>query len=264
MILLIISIIVALLITIALPIAAGYWLNKRFGVTWRVFSYGAMGYLITQVLTTAVFVGFSFLVNRGFIIVSDRAFLTTQLVMNVVLAALFGVLVRWAGVKYLKENLNNLKSAYGIGVGYGGAESIMLVGLPLLMTFISMLLNMNIDPQTSSLDPVIISQYQGLWQVPAYIPLAGSLERIAALVMHVTVTILIFQVIKRGRFYWLAAAFGLELLVNGLVVGLAQAGLRYGWIILIAVVLMAGNIYLLHRLGAFDIHPKEVVEIIEN
>lgn len=264
MIVLLISIIVALLITIALPIAVGYWLNKRFGVAWRVFSYGAMGYFITQVLTTSVVVGFSYLISRGIVNVSDQAFLTIQLVMNVTLATLFGVLVRWAGFKYLKVNLNNLKSAFGIGVGYGGAESILLVGLPLLMTFVPMLSNMNIDPQTSTLDPAVVSQLQDLWQVPAYIPLAGSLERIAALVMHVTVTILIFQVFKRGRFYWFAAALGLELLVNGLVVGLTQAGLRYGWIILMAVVLMAGNIYLLHRLGAFDIHPEEVVEIIEN
>jgi uncharacterized membrane protein YhfC len=148
--------------------------------------------------------------------------------------------------------MDNLEAAYGIGVGYGGAESIMIVGLPLLTTFITMLSNMNIDPQNSALEPAVIEQIEILWQVPAYIPLIGSLERIAALVMHITVTILILQVFIQKSKLWLLAAFGLEMVVNGLIVGLAEVGLQYGWVILISLVLMVGNLYLLYRLRAFE------------
>jgi uncharacterized membrane protein YhfC len=128
----------------------------------------------------------------------------------------------------------------------------MLVGLPLLTTFITMLGNINIDPQTSNLDPAVIQQIEELWQVPATIPLVGSLERIASFVMHITVTILILQVFKRENKLWLLAAFGLELAVNGIIVGLAEIGLDYGWVVLIAMLLMVGNLYLLFRLQAFE------------
>ena len=252
MVLLIIAITISLLVTIALPVAAGFWLNNKFKIPWRVITYGALGYFIVQALITLVFSGFNNLVQNGTIALGEESFRTAQIFLSVFLGALLGVLVRWLGMKYLNEDLDNLEAAYGIGVGYGGAESIMLVGLPLLTTFITMLSNMNINLQTTNLDPAVVQQIEELWQVPAYIPLVGSLERIASFVMHITVTILILQVFKRKSKVWLLAAFGLELLVNGLIVGLAEIGLEYGWVILVALVLMVGNLYILFRLRAFE------------
>jgi uncharacterized membrane protein YhfC len=156
-------------------------------------------------------------------------------------------------MEYIKEDLNTLEGAYGIGVGYGGVESAILVGLPLLTTFVSMVSNMNIDPQSTTLDPAVAAQIEQLWQVNPLIPLAGSLERISAFIMHITVTVLILQNLKRDNLIWLAAAVGLEVLVNGLIVGLSEAGMNYGWIILVSVFIMAGNIYLLYRLDAFNL-----------
>ena len=252
MFLLIIAITISLLVTIALPIAAGFWLNNKFRVPWRVITYGALGYFIVQALIRLVFSGFNNLVQNETLALTGEAFTTAQIFLSVFLGALLGVLVRWLGMKFLNEELDNLEAAYGIGVGYGGAESIMLVGLPLLTTFMTMLSNMNIDPQTSSLDPAVIQQIEELWQVPAYIPIVGSLERIASFVMHITVTILILQVFTHESKLWLGAAFGLELVVNGLIVALGEVGLQYGWVILVALVLMVGNMYLLFRLRAFE------------
>jgi uncharacterized membrane protein YhfC len=104
-----------------------------------------------------------------------------------------------------------------------------------------------------------------LWQIQPFVPLAGSLERIAALVMHISVTVLVLQAFTRKNTTWLAAAFGLELLVNGMILGLAEAGLAYGWVILIAVILMAANLYLLYRLDAFDVKvPKMVADPVQD
>ena len=256
MLLLSISIVIAILVTIAFPIAAGFWLRRKLGVTWRVISYGFLGYFLVQSLLSLLLNGLTNLVDSGTFTFSDEGFIILQLVLSVVLAAVLGVLIRWAAMKFLKEKLDTLESAYGIGVGYGGAESILLVGLPLLMTFISMISNMNIDPQTTTLDPAVVVQLEELWQVPFYFPLAGSLERIAAMLMHITVTILVLQVFKRNNAIWLAAAIGVELFVNGLIVGLSQLGLGYGWIILITVLLMFGNIYLLFHLNAVNLIIK--------
>ncbi len=269
MVLLIIAITISLLITIVLPIAAGFWLNRKLSVPWRVITYGALGYFIVQALITFAFSGFNSLVQNETIALSGDSLNTAQIYLSVFLGALLGVLVRWLGMRFVNEDLDNLEAAYGIGVGYGGAESIMLVGLPLLVTFITMLANMNIDPQTTNLDPAVIQQIEELWQVSATIPLVGSLERIAAFVMHITVTILILQVFINEHKIWLLAAFGLELLANGLIVGLAEVGLEYGWVILIALTLMIGNLILLYHLRAFEFditrgNPKEGEEISGN
>jgi len=253
MILLILAIVFALLITIALPIGAGFWLKKRLGVPWRVTMYGALAYFVVQALTILLFSGYQSLTENGILELSDSGDLILQIVLSVVMAAILGVLIRWAAMKYLKEDLDNLESAYGLGLGYGAAESIMLVGLPLLMTFFTMLSNMNLDLETTSLDPEIARQILALWEVPPFLPLAGSLERLSAFVMHITVTILVLQVFTRGKSLFLAAAIGVEVVINGFVVGLSELGLQYGWVILVSLVLMAGNIYLLYRLGGFDV-----------
>lgn len=116
-----------------------------------------------------------------------------------------------------------------------------------------MLTNINIDPRTSALEPEMIAQIEELWALEFFIPLATALERITAFIMHISVTLLIFQVFKRNQPAWLGAAVGLEMLINGLVVGLSAAGLHYGWVILIGVILMLGNLVIIYRLHGFDI-----------
>ena len=258
MLLLSIAIVIAILVTVGLPIGAGYWLDKKKGVSWRVVSYGALAYFIMQTATTLVFTGFSYLVENDILLLQDPALRITQVTLSILLGAVLGVLIRWLGMKHIKEDLQSLGAAWGLGLGYGGVENVMLVGLPLISTFWAMITNLNIDPATTSLSPEMVAQLEELWQVPFYIPLAGAVERFAALVMQLTVTVLILQVFKRDNKWFLAAAMGVELLVNGLVVGLSEAGLAYGWSILVAVILMAGNIYLLKKLDAFDLlRPAE-------
>lgn len=253
-----IAIVIAILVTVGLPIGAGYWLDKKKGVSWRVVSYGALAYFIMQTATTLVFTGFSYLVENDILLLQDPALRITQVTLSILLGAVLGVLIRWLGMKHIKEDLQSLGAAWGLGLGYGGIENVMLVGLPLISTFWAMITNLNIDPATTSLSPEMVAQLEELWQVPFYIPLAGAVERFAALVMQLTVTVLILQVFKRDNKWFLAAAMGVELLVNGLVVGLSEAGLAYGWSILVAVILMAGNIYLLKKLDAFDLlRPAE-------
>ncbi len=252
MILLSIAIVIALLVTIVLPIVFGLFLNTRLKVAWRVLSYGALAYFVVQALSSLLYTGIGSIGVTVSLGGSEMTLSAAQIALSVALGALLGVLVRWGAMKYIKEDLQNLEAAYGIGVGYGTAESVMLVGLPLLATFVAMLQNINIDPLTTTLEPEFVAQIEELWQVSSHIPLLGALERVAAFVMHLAVTILILQVFKRKNAKWLAAAFGLELLVNGLIVGMAEAGVQYGWIILVSLVLMAGNLYLLYRLHAFE------------
>ena len=250
MILLSISIVIALLVIIGLPIAAGFWLKNKLGVSWRVITFGVLGYFIVQVLVSLIFSGLTSVIPAWDAVAAGETYRLSQILTNVFLGVILGVLIRWGGMKFLK--LENLEDAYGLGVGYGGAESIMLVGLPLLINFITVLNSyFNIDPE-STWDPAMIFQVDELWALQFFIPLASALERITAFVMHITVTVLIFQVFKRKQEAWLGAAVGLEMLITGLVVGLSEAGLHFAWVIFLAVVMMFGNLYILYRLNGFD------------
>jgi|GEM_PF-915262 uncharacterized membrane protein YhfC len=261
-----ISITVTLIIVIGLPIAGGFWLNKKLGTPWQMITYGVLGYFIVQVLVSLLYSGLVSLIPNWSTPGDNQTYLLSQILVNVFLGALFGVVIRWLGMRYFK--LESVESAYAVGVGYGGTESIMLVGLPLLTTFFTMLTNLNIDPQTTSLDPAVVEQLNELWGLEFYVPLATAVERVAAFIMHITVTILILQVFLKKNLLWLGAAFLLEFFINGLIVGLAEAGVHYGWVVLLGVILMAGNLYLLYRLNALEfflsaaeVQPQDETEI---
>ena len=253
MVLLGISITIAILITIGVPIGVGFWLNKKYKVPWQIFSYSVMGYLLMQSVVSLILAGVGALVKNGSLTLSETGLNTLQLVLNIILAAVFGVVLRLAIVKFFPEKLETNEAAFGIGIGYGGAESVMLVGLPLLITFINMVTNLDFRSASAGLDPDLVSQLEALWEVSPLIPLAGSLERLAAMVMHLTVTMLVLRFLLLKKKVYLFAAAGIELVVNGLVVGLSEAGLAYGWVILVSVILMGGNLYLLWKLNAFSL-----------
>lgn len=252
-----IAITIAILVTIAFPIGVGFWLNKKFHLPWRILSYGVMGYLIMQSVVSLILSGISLLATNGTLTLSETGLTTLQLVLNIVLAAILGVVIRWAIVKYFPEKLDTLEAAFGIGIGYGGAESVMIVGLPLLVTFVTMLTHLDYQSASAGLEPAMVSQLEALWGVSPLVPLAGSLERLAALVMHLTVTVLVLRFFLLQKRVYLLAAVGVELVVNGLVVGLSEAGLAFGWVILVSVVLMGGNLYLLWKLKAFSLKEFE-------
>ena len=253
---------IAILITVVLPIGVGFWLNRKFHVPWRIFTYGVMGYLVMQSIVALILSGVDSLVVNGTLVLSEVGLNRLQLALNILLAALLGVVLRWAIVKFFPDKLDTLEATYGIGIGYGATESVMLVGLPMLITFVTMLTHLDYQSASAGLEADMVTQLEALWGVSPLIPLAGSLERLAAMVMHLTVTVFVLQFFLSRKKLFLFAAAGVELLVNGLVVGLSETGLAYGWIILVSVLLMGGNIYLLKQLDAFSLKQFEEKPIL--
>ncbi len=84
-----------------------------------------------------------------------------------------------------------------------------------------------------------------------FVPLAGA-RSVLLLVMHTCCdAILIYQIFKRKNKIWLAAAIGLELLVTGVIIGFAEAGLSYGWVTAVSILFMGVNLLILYKLDAF-------------
>lgn len=249
------AIVVAILVTVVLPIGVVIWLNKKYAIPLNVVMYGVMAYFLAQVVVTLLFTGFNILMENGTLAMSGSTLTLVRVILSVVLGAIAGILIRWAGMKFMKENLDTPEAAFAIGVSYGAAESILLVGLPLISTFFTMVTNLNIDLATTSLDPAMVAQLEQLWLVSPLVPLLGSIERLSAFIMHLSVTFLVLQVFLRGNPWFLALAMADELLINGVVVSLSEAGVSNGWLAFISVVFGAANFYLLYVLKAFDLKP---------
>lgn len=235
-----ISIVIALLFTIALPIVLALLFNKKSGGKWKVTMYGVLAYFVVQSLLTLVMSLLVILVENEKIVIAEQVYRWLELGLHVLFAAIFGVAIRWAAMRYMKEGLDNLPASIGIGLGYGGIESILIMGLPLLVTFINMLRFVG--------DDLVVEA----WSMSALVPIAIALERLSAIILHLNVTVLIFQFFKRKNIWWIVAAIWLEVLFNGVIIGLAESRFHEGWVMLSSVLLMLGNLYMLYRFRAFD------------
>ena len=117
------------------------------------------------------------------------------------------------------------------GVGHGGVEAIILVGLTYVNNLIySILINSGSIRQTMSLlepsvQETLYSQVQVLWQLPAYQFYLGGVERILAIVLQICLSVFVYKSVKTGNKKFWAGAFLLHFMVDFLTVVTAGLGL---------------------------------------
>ena len=107
MVLLSFSIVFALLVTIGLPVVAGFW-QQTPEVAWQTIVLGALGYFIVQALLTLLYTAFIALMQTEAQVLNESNELI-QLAVSVLLAALLGVILRWVGMKFSKLPLQAWK-----------------------------------------------------------------------------------------------------------------------------------------------------------
>jgi uncharacterized membrane protein YhfC len=111
----------------------------------------------------------------------------------------------------LKER--TAKSAVMMGLGHGGIESILLVGLSLVGTLVvyAALGSGHGLGMTAEQQQLAASQFESLTPLLA---LAGGVERLSSMTVHVGLSMLVFQCFVRGQRRWLWLAIGFHALSN--------------------------------------------------
>jgi uncharacterized membrane protein YhfC len=257
---LVISFVITLIVELVVPLALAIILVRRFKISYLPVLIGAGIFFVVQLLQVPILQWLSNLVGDA----ADEGMMQTvldALVMGVS-AGVFVETARMLVMKYVKQVERDLPDALAIGVGYGAAETILLVGLPVLTSFITMLSYRSVTNASLSFSADMISQIKALWSLPWYTPLLGAFERLTALLMHVTLSVMVVQVFIKGKMQWLFAAMGWHMLYESLSIflsGLAtNAGLIEGMLLVITVV----NLLILKKLGVFSLFRKSEMEIV--
>ncbi len=122
----------------------------------------------------------------------------------------------------LKKKLGNDSNALMYGAGHGGFEVvyILVVSMVSNISMAVMLNNGMIDKLTGGVtDPMALQQlyatFTALATTPSPIFLAGSVERIAAVALHISCSVLVWYAVKQGgKTFWL---FPLAILLHALI-----------------------------------------------
>ena len=193
-----INCVIAMLTFVLLPpaLALVFWRRNKGAKTLSAWLLGAAGFFVTQMLirvpiltvlqTNPAFQSFS--VNHGFLYAFTLAFT----------AGLFELAGRFCVAKLMKNNLTFHRS-FAAGLGHGGIEAMLLLGLTYLNNILYIVM-INTGVFDGIVDQAALTgiDVSALWQVkdallttPPALYLVAIYERILAMVCHLAMTLIV-------------------------------------------------------------------------
>lgn len=127
-------------------------------------------------------------------------------------AGLFEEVGRFVAMRFAMKKQLNLPNALMYGVGHGGIEAILIVGLASVSNLVtSIMINVGtLEASLGALDQATkeatLTQLSALWTTPSYQFFLSGIERIVAVTLHIALSVLVFQAVKLGKKrYWFLA-----------------------------------------------------------
>lgn len=170
---------------------------------------------------------------------------------NLVLYALYGGIAagvfeetgRFLSMKYAMKTSLNRDNAMMYGAGHGGMEAVLVLGIASFNNLISAVM-LNSGKLVSSLAEgsdveVILTKLSPLWTLPSWQFFMGGIERLMAIVLHIALSVLVYQSVKNKKDKWCyPAAILLHALINMVVILVAN----HGSLVLAEVVTLVGTL----------------------
>lgn len=165
----------------------------------------------------------------------------TGLTQNIWLYALYGGLAagvfeetgRLVAMKFWMKNTLNRENAVMYGIGHGGIECMLVVGLAYVSNLVMALMirtggletltgMLGASADQASAVEALQTAAQQLCTSPAWQFYMAGVERILAVLLHIGLSYLVYRAVKEAKWFYYAAAIGIHFLVDAGTVVLGQ------------------------------------------
>jgi uncharacterized membrane protein YhfC len=187
---------------IVLPILLWIYFRRRFALSWKLVIAGALTFIAAQILHIPLVFGLSSFLQTLPLLV--------HAVLLGLLAGIFEETARYILFKFILKNTRAWKEGVLVGLGHGGIEAILL-GILAAVGFATMLGYRSIDLSTVPSIPadqleLARQQVEAYWSAPWYMALMGFVERVFAICLHVSLSVMVLYAIVYGKplWFWLA------------------------------------------------------------
>jgi uncharacterized membrane protein YhfC len=207
---------------IALPIALGVFLARRFKLGWGLWGIGAVTFIASQVVHIPLNLGLTALFVNKILPPPPEAWrpFFNPVVLGLT-AGLCEEIARYLVYRFWIKDARTWREALMFGAGHGGLEAILLGGLAAWIT-IQLFALRAVDLSTLGLsaEQLVAAQQQlaTAWSAPWYATLLGALERAFTLCFHLSAAVLVLQAFTRKNLLWLGAAIVWHWLVDAVAV----------------------------------------------
>jgi uncharacterized membrane protein YhfC len=207
-----------------ISIGLGFFLSRKFGLSWRLFWIGAATFIVSQVGHIPFNAGLTALFQKGILPSPPAAW---QLVFNAIVlglsAGLFEEISRFAVYRWWVKDARSWGRGLLLGAGHGGIEAMLVGGLLLVSFFYMFAIK---DTDLAALVPVdqlplAQQQVEAYWSATWYDSLLGAVERSFTLPAHLAFSILVLQVFLRRQLRWLWFSVAWHALLNAITLFIA-------------------------------------------
>jgi len=195
-----ISFILAALIEILVPIVLAIIVTRKFKVSWAIFFLGMLLFFVSLVrVPLNNFVSGLLQENTDAPYTIILIFLFASIT-----AGLFEEGARVLGIGLIIKQKNYYKGLM-YGIGHGGGESMIFVGLLTLVNYI-------VYRYFPGLLPAMVTSQFG--NIAWYMPLIGALERIFAIIIQISLSVMVMHAFLFRKYYFITIAIISHIIID--------------------------------------------------
>jgi uncharacterized membrane protein YhfC len=218
---------VAIAFDVLMPLVLVLVARRRWGFAWRTVGIGALAFALSQLFTRLPVVQALQYLLRGPL--QDSAPLRQLWIAGLSLTAgLFEETARWWAFQRPLRHARRWRDAVGFGLGHGGLESAVLIAGLTVLGLVNAVVLARMDPSTLPLPPEQLDQVRAAQAQMAAMrwwePLLGAYERLAAMGIHVAMSVWVLRGVVSGRRGWYGAAVLFHAVSNWAAVTVASMG----------------------------------------
>ena len=254
----------SLIVSFALPIGLFVYAKKKLGAKTAPFFIGCGVFFVMVLMLEAA-------IHRIVFQLAGEA-LTGSVILYAVygglMAALFEETGRYIAMRFLVKPMD-FPNAFMYGAGHGGVEAMLLCGVASISNIASavMINSGTMSAQLATLDAekaadtaagpsglgaetMQAAALSALWTTPSLTFFAGGVERIIAVVLHLSLSILVFQSIRKKSQKDLLNAYLFHFVVDSLSVLLSAVASV--WVVELVVALVTGGAVLMAKYACME------------
>ncbi len=224
----------SLVVSFGLPIGLFVYLWRKKKASFFSFATGLLIFLFFALFLESMV--HSVVLGSTGTLITGNIFLYA--LYGALMAALFEETGRFLGMKYIMRNQLTKENAWMYGVGHGGIEAMFLLGITSINNLVNatMINNGSMNGILEGLDQAsreaAVQGLSVLWQTPASLFFAAGFERIIAICLQISLSILIYQAVKEKSGRWYGAAFGVHFVVDFAAVLLANVSVAVAEVVM--------------------------------
>jgi len=206
---------ISIILAIILPVVFGTWLRRCFRVSWLLFAVGTLTFIGSQVVHIPLN---NLLADLG-ILSADKMSGTDLVFTSLLLGLTAGLceeLARTAGYAFLKKS-RRLEDGLMLGLGHGGVEAMILVGILAAGSVAQLFALRGQDLTTlgfTSEQMAYVQLQLATLDKPSIVALLPLLERLIAMSLHVSLSLMVLRAFQTRKALWVVAAIAYHALVD--------------------------------------------------